>query len=427
MTWPRIRFLALASVLCGLLFLGGVTASAESRWQAAGAQVPGETDRPVWSIAVSPLHPSVLLAATQGRGVLRSSDGGSSWTAVTPAVAGAWAVRFDPDHAGIAYAGTQSSGLLKSSDDGKTWAARNQGLEDLDIRAVDLSGDLVVLGTSRGMYYSRDTGVSWTSLGLGDLSIAAVGILPRAAGLTIFAGADNGPSSGGFLLRTQDLSASWTPVRGSVPPDAVVTALTVGPQPAGAGERPVLAGTVQGVFRSDDGGNAWTPVNGLPATDFTAVVFNPANADQIYAASDGDLAVSGVFRSLDRGNTWSPLGSGLPSRPRVTALALQPAAPPTVIAATWNPTSQQVGVYRIQDPSATVAGSPVTAAASPASAPQPVPSSGPSAVTAPRRIQSGAATLFRNITAVALGFVALGGVLWIRRWYRRREDQRTYQ
>lgn len=340
---------------------------------------------------------------------------------------GAWVVRFDSDHPGIAYAGTQSLGLWKSADEGKTWTSQNQGLDDLDVRSIDMQGDLIVLGTRRGVYYSKDAATSWRSLGLIDLSIAAVAILPRPSGVFIFAGADNGNNGNGSLLRTQDLTASWSPVRGNVPTDAVLSALAVGPLPQGASERPVLAGTTQGVFRSDDGGTSWTQLAGLPATDFNVVLLNPANADQIYVASDGESA-NGVYRSLDRGNTWSPIGTGLPARPRVTALAVQPVNPLVIFAAIWNPGSQQVGLYHVDDPAASVTGVPVVPAQPSAAAASPkVSASSSPKFVSPGRSVIDSRTLWRDAGVVAAGVLLAVGVLGLRRWYRRREDRRTYE
>src|SRR5207249_104412 len=82
-------------------------------------------------------------------------------------------------------------------------------------------------------------------------------------------------------------------------------------------------------------GVTWSPLAGLPVSDFNIAAFNPANPDQIYVGSDGDQGTGGVFRSLDRGASWSTFGAGLPSKPRITALALQPLNPPQVVAAAW--------------------------------------------------------------------------------------------
>jgi len=94
--------LAMAAAVAALM--GGVGSAADSQWALLGSQVPGSVDRPVWSIAVSPAHPAVLLEATQGRGVLRSVDGGSTWASVITSFDAAWVVRFDPQQAGLAYA-----------------------------------------------------------------------------------------------------------------------------------------------------------------------------------------------------------------------------------------------------------------------------------------------------------------------------------
>jgi hypothetical protein len=202
-----------------------------------------------------------------------------------------------------------------------------------------------------------------------------------------------------------------------------VAALATGVAPAG-GQTQVIAGTAQGAYRSDDRGATWTLVNGLPATDFNAVQFNPANSDQVYVASDGDAGSGGVFRSLDRGATWSPLGAGLPDHPRVTALALQPLSPVQVMASNWNPTSATAGVYRITDPGATVTGATATPSATANVRASPSPR--PSIVNEPvgRRPSSGQD--WEKLGIAVLVLVLVAAVVSLRRWRIRREDQRTY-
>ena len=423
----RSRHLVLLTPItlaAGLLITIASASAADTRWTPTGAQQPGSADRPVWSIAVSPAHPSVLLAATQGRGILRSTDSGATWTSVIPSVEKAWVVRFDPKQPGTAYAGTQTAGIYRSIDDGKTWTAQLQGLPNLDVRAIDVASGLIVVGTAQGVFYSNDAATSWHSLGLDNLSVAAVALLPKTDGVTIFAGADNGAPGAGYLMKTDGLTASWGIVKGNFPPDAIVASLAVASAPSGGSEPPVLAGTSQGLFRTDDRGVTWAALAGLPPTDFNVALFNPANADQIYAASDGDQGNGGVFRSLDRGATWSTFGAGLPSKPRVTALALQPMNPAQVVAATWNPSDGSAGGYRIADPAATVAGvTPTAAPTASASAPAAVRPS----VAAPASVRRPTGSLSYQPYAVAVAaVVALLLVIAARRWRVRREDRRTY-
>jgi len=421
----RITLLTPITLAAGLLATVVAVSAADTRWTSTGAQQPGSPDRPVWSIAVSPAHPAVLLAATQGRGVLRTTDSGATWTSAIAGVDGAWVVRFDPQQPGTAYAGTQTAGLYKSLDEGKTWTVKSQGLNNMDIRSIAFGTGLVVAGTAQGVYYSTDSAASWHALGLDTQSIAAVGVLPNSNGFTLFAGIDNGPVGAAFLMKSEGLTGSWGVVKGSFPADAVVPSLAVASAPSGGTDPPVLAGTSQGLFRSDDRGVTWNALAGLPSTDFNIAFFNPANPDQIYVGSDGDQGNGGVFRSLDRGASWSTFGAGLPTKPRVTALALQPLNPAQVVAAIWNPTDGSAGAYRIEDPAASVAG--VTPAATPSASGRASATPRASApVPAPVRRSTGSPAYGTYAIAVVV-LLALGAVILARRWRMRHEDRRIYR
>ncbi|MDQ6714069.1 MAG: hypothetical protein M3Z28_12915, partial [Candidatus Dormibacteraeota bacterium] len=409
----------------GLLVTVVAAAAADTSWTLTGAQQPGTRDRPVWSIAVSPAHPSVLLAATQGRGVLRSADSGATWASAITSIDAAWVVQFDPSQPATAYAGTQTGGLYKSVDEGKTWTAQSQGLNNMDVRSIAVASGLVLAGTAHGVYYSIDGAASWHSLGLEALSIAAVAVLPKATGSTVFAGADNGSAASGFLLKSDGLSGSWTLVKGNFPSDAVVATLAVASAPSGGSDPPVLAGSSQGLFRSDDRGVTWSPMAGLPTTVFNIAIFNPANPDQIYTGSDGDQGNGGVFRSLDRGASWSTLGAGLPVKPRITALALQPLNPAQVVAAAWNPTNGTAGAYRIADPAATVAGVTSTAAPSATGHASATPRAGTAGPAPVRRPTGTPAYATYGVALAAL--VALAAVILARRWRIRREDRNSFR
>ena len=423
--FPRHTLLTPITLAAGLLATVVAATAADTSWTSTGAQQPGTPDRPVWSIAVAPAHPAVLLAATQGRGVLRSTDSGATWTSAITGIDSAWVVRFDPLQPGTAYAGTQTAGFYKSVDEGKTWIAQNQGLTNMDVRSIALAGGLVLAGTAQGVYSSIDSAASWRSLGLESLDIAAVAVLPNATSSTVFAGADNGTAGSGFLLKSEGLGGSWAVVKGSFPGDAVVASLAVASAPSGGTDPPLLAGTSQGLFRSDDRGVTWSPLAGLPTTDFNIALFNPSNPDQIYAGSDGDQGNGGVFRSLDRGASWSTFGAGLPVKPRITALALQPLSPAQVVAAAWNPTNGLAGAYRIADPAATVSGVTASAAPSASRPPSATPRAG-AAGPAPVRRSSGTPAYATYAVAVT-ALLALGAVILARRWRIRREDQNSFR
>src|SRR5690606_17319387 len=65
------------------------------------------------------------------------------------------------------------------------------------------------------------------------------------------------------------------------------------------------------VFRTDDGGQTWTPrADGLPPAPANVVRFDPAAPDRLFLGTD-----AGAFFSADGGASWRLLGPGLPAAP----------------------------------------------------------------------------------------------------------------
>jgi len=106
---------------------------------------------------------------------------------------------------------------------------------------------------------------------------------------------------------------------------------TMGHSPFGRGPRVLavdpgnplaqLAGTDDGLFRSEDGGLTWEEaVLPWPAEHVVAIQFTPGKPDEVHLA----LAGIGVLRSLDRGETWEDVA--LPFQPvegvRICGLAI---------------------------------------------------------------------------------------------------------
>jgi hypothetical protein len=75
-----------------------------------------------------------------------------------------------------------------------------------------------------------------------------------------------------------------------------------------------------GVYRSTDGGVTWKQISGaagsgLPAEGVSDLVADPGNANRFYAAVApfffGSTGNEGVYRSDDGGQTWTPMSNGL--------------------------------------------------------------------------------------------------------------------
>jgi photosystem II stability/assembly factor-like uncharacterized protein len=88
----------------------------------------------------------------------------------------------------------------------------------------------------------------------------------------------------------------------------------------------VYVGTKQTFFMSRDGGMTWNRRGGnLPFGDFTSILVNPRNSDEIFAgnAYQATDIGGGVFRTVNGGLTWAridPKQRRLPSQ-RIWALA----------------------------------------------------------------------------------------------------------
>ena len=220
-------------------------------------------------LAINPLMPTTLYAGTAGniRGfpiggkILRSTDGGVSWSAVFSAPIASLAI--DPHNPDTLYAGVACvNGLgcinLKSTDGGVTW--------------VILEG--LPQGFPRGAQFFLDrSGV-------------------------IYAISHPGPASA-RIFKSTDGAASWSTIDVGVP--LIGLAIDASSPPR------FYATTATGLFKSTDGGNSWSETGlSLPASD---LAIDPQDPDALYAATSG----SGVFRSLDGGSTWKAINSGLPS------------------------------------------------------------------------------------------------------------------
>jgi len=94
-------------------------------------------------------------------------------------------------------------------------------------------------------------------------------------------------------------------------------------------DQTVFAGTENGIYKSTDGGDSWTPVG--PNCPIYALLFSPnyTNDHTIYAGTYG----CGVFESCNGGNTWVSMNAGLGNL-YVHSLAITPTRPWTLFAGT---------------------------------------------------------------------------------------------
>lgn len=283
---------------------------------------------PVQALAVCPngTGDTNLFAGTWGYGVFRSSNNGTSWTAVNsglPANAYVLALAAPPKLTGgtnlFASIWPNSPGAVGgaflSTNNGASWTAVNAGLPSLitvSAFASGANGTNLFAGTDRGVFLSTNNGTSWTAANTGlDTTVASLAVLPNGIGVTnLFAGTQNG-----VFLSTNN-GANWQAVSSGLPAYTVVLAL--GASTSGSGATALFVGTYGDlnstrIYRSTNRGASWTLANsGLPTTYTVVHAFasTPAVTGGTNVVAGTTL---GVFLSTDNGASWQAMNSGLTS------------------------------------------------------------------------------------------------------------------
>jgi photosystem II stability/assembly factor-like uncharacterized protein len=252
---------------------GGVfkTTNGGTSWTAVNS---GFTDPYVLALAIDPSTPATLYAGTYfGVYVFKSTDGGTNWTAVNSGPTNAvQALAIDPSTPATLYAGTWADGVFKSTNGGTNWAAVNSGLTDTYVfaLAIDPSAPATLYAGGARVFKSTNGGTSWTAVnsGLTDLSVYALAIDPSSPA-TLYAG-----TGGGSVFKSTNGGTRWSGVKSAGPTSSRVQALAIDPSTPAT----LYVGTEYGgVFKSTNGGTTWQPTgasygNGTPPATAISMV-----------------------------------------------------------------------------------------------------------------------------------------------------------
>jgi len=206
--------------------------------------------------ALDPSRPDTMVVSTSyfgahgfggGSFLLRSDDGGETWSSLSPPDGMGGAVTFAPTHPSLLYG----------------------------------------LGCGR-LFASQDSGTTWYSLGGGGLPCFSQElVLDPQEPRILYVGTD-----GAGVYRSSDGGATFRPF-GHGLESATVTTLIVDPTSSAN----VYAGVAgQGVWRWNPGSRQWTPLNaGFPVGDFSgALALDPQHPAALYVGTMGH----GVLRLL---------------------------------------------------------------------------------------------------------------------------------
>lgn len=134
-----------------------------------GTPTPAKAARPetVTSLAYNPADGSLL--KTDAAGLFRLAPDGTAWEAVrTPATSGLTGVAINPDDANTLYVSGFGVGVLRSTDGGQSWSAVNNGLPSTDISALAIHSfrreTLYVWIRGKNIYRTEDGGLNWKKM-----------------------------------------------------------------------------------------------------------------------------------------------------------------------------------------------------------------------------------------------------------------------
>jgi photosystem II stability/assembly factor-like uncharacterized protein len=244
----------------------------------------GLAGRIVKSLAVSGIEPGVVYAGTKPALVFVSRDGGETWAeleafrgifsrrfwfspAEKPYTAYVQALALSPSEPGIVLAGIEAGAVVRSSDGGQTWSGHRRGaLRDCHTLAFHPANGSWAYeggGTGAGVSVSRDAGKTWTQPGVGldrhyGWAVAADCAHPEVWYASLSPGAmkaHSGHNAQAYVFRSAG-GADWQKLAGGLPQPLAAMPYALLADPLLSGH--VYAGLGNGdVWHSGDYGDTW--------------------------------------------------------------------------------------------------------------------------------------------------------------------------
>lgn len=284
-------------------------------------------------------------SSSWGRGVYRSTDGGSEFKPVgLPDSHDIPRLAVDPKNPDVCYAAAlghlwgpnKERGIYKTTDGGKTWTPslqidENTGACDVILDPSDPNTVYAAMymrrrtaysytsgGSSGGIYKSTDAGATWAKLGQGNgVNEKAPGGLPAQTGRIgldicredpriVYAVVESDLGGNGQdltddkqreggVFRSEDHGQTWTRVSDRSPRAFYFSKVRVDPA---NDQRVYLLGF--GLYVSDDGGRHWRAGGARkPHGDLHAMAIDPAEPEHLLLGTDG-----GAYVSHDGGGSW---------------------------------------------------------------------------------------------------------------------------
>ncbi len=287
-----------------------------------------------------------VLVATAGQGVMRSSNGGQSWSraGIDQGMHSDAIVRClsnDPDTPQTLLAGTDK-GLYRTPDAGRSWQLIDTPLSDYSVWNLTRNPrnpNVIYAGTGTptpaALFKSIDRGESWEKLPVQVAETCPNVGIPRFTGLAvdphdqdrIWAGIEvDGVRS------SEDGGQTWRDVNGAISnKDVHSLAITAGPP------KSVIVIVNNGSFTSQDDGHSWNRAlakDVFPLNYPRCITVKPGNPNTVFLGL-GDFTpgrTGAILRSRDGGETWDNLPLPVEPNSAIWAFGTNPSNPQLIFA-----------------------------------------------------------------------------------------------
>ncbi len=198
---------------------------------------------------------------------------------------------------GVWVLGSPDGGIYSSHDGGVSWAEdaaiKGQSVRSLTVAPSD--GKVIVAGTLKGIFRSRDAGEHWTLIspeGSTEIHEVESVAFDPASPETIYAGTWHLP------WKTTDGGEHWSSIKQGIIDDSDVFSIIVDPM----NPKTVYASACSGIYKSDTGGDQFQKVQGIPSTARRTRVLKQdlQTLSTVFAGT-----TEGLFKTVDAGKTWS--------------------------------------------------------------------------------------------------------------------------
>jgi photosystem II stability/assembly factor-like uncharacterized protein len=241
-----------------------------------------------------------IFVGTEGNGIYRSKDRGTTWTSLRGGLPAYYSVSGMATVNGILFAANHDPGyfgIYRSTDLGKTWNQSTAGIDNRAIKRVFVTDSALIASAAgsqgSGMFRSTDYGLSWTRIDQNQFAWNAECITKFGS---VIYGADFENSA--RVLRSSDDGRTWG--RAIAGPDDMITALY-------ADANGLIAGTYgHGLYIYREGAAWYNIGSGLPDQTFYPIA---GTGSSVFISS-----ADGVFASASSTSvpfSWSSRNVGL--------------------------------------------------------------------------------------------------------------------